>query len=381
MKANTSIQDAGRVGERHFLKARRLQSRGQFDDAITAYEADIKQIAMSGALTPAIELQLHGGIEQSLHLLRWNREYSRALNLLEGLHDAFPDLAQRYDVDAAMFRIARGDIDDGIGRLREMIDADPDNIYLRIALGAELIGLNRYDEAERSLRTATVLDTAPAVERAQACWLLFDLYRRKPDVNQADDVWQAACKLDPMLTANRTQVIRSFIYWGSFERAAHYLRQETNEARRHFYGGLGEFSSGRSAVAMKVWRALANRQIDGIEGCPDEYAEACLYLNEPRKALESLRPLVDEGHISVWRLILLGLAYALVVDIPSAKHFLNISLRLADTARPRETRPGTGDQIIHGGPARETYGRIITATDLRAELDVFFIPLLVTARA
>jgi tetratricopeptide (TPR) repeat protein len=326
-------------------------------------------------LNPSSEAALHGAIEQAVGLLRWNRDYSRALKLLADLRSAIPLLALRYDLDDAALLIAQGDVEAGLENMRRMIDSDPGNLFIRSALGVEFIGLGRYDEAEESLQAASALNGIAASDRAQVYWLLFDLYRRKPQLDRAEEAWLAACRLDPALTIHRPKVIRAFIYWRHFQRAAEYIRQDTNEARASFFTGLSEFNGGRPGNGIRMWRMLVDNPFPGIEDCPDEYAEACLYLNQPRKAVDILRPLVDKGEIGIWRLLLLGLAYALIVDVASAKHFLNISLRLADTARPRESRNGAGNQVIHGGPARVTYGQIITATDLQAELDAFFIPL------
>ena len=375
MKTKISVHQADH--KKRFARARRLQARGQFDQAITAYEADILQVVRTDAstLTPSVETELYEAVAQTLQLLRWSRDYGRALSLLERLSSAAPSTAQAFDLDMAMLTIANGDVEAGLEKLRRMIDDDPDNIYLRGALGAELIGIGRYNEAEAKLRAAAALETAHASDRAQIYGLLFDLYHRKPDVDRAEEAWIAGCELDPALSERRLDVIRMFIYWRHFGRAMDYIRRESNTARQYFYAGLCEFSTGRPPNVVKPWRLLADRRVEAVRDCPDEYAEACLYLNEPRKALDVLRPLVDAGDVAIWRVLLLGLAYALTVDLSSAKHFLDISLRLADSARPRESRRGTGSQIIHSGTARETYGKIITATDLRAELDVFFIPL------
>jgi tetratricopeptide (TPR) repeat protein len=294
---------------------------------------------------------------------------------LEQLRIAAPEVAKVFELDEATLTIASGMIEAGLSNLKHMIDTSPDNIYIRAALAAELISLGRYHEAEATLQAALALQDTLPVDRAEIYGLLFHLYRRTPDIDRAESAWVESCALDPTRTERRSEVIRMFIYWQYFERAINCIRQETNIGRQYFYSGLCEFHIGRAPTAIKAWSRLADWRVEEVSDSPDEYAETCLYLNRPRNAIAVLRPLIDAGQINVWRLFLLGLAYALMIDLARAKHFLDISLRLADAARPRESRSGTGSQIIHGGSARETYGRMITATDLRAELDAFFIPL------
>ena len=160
------------------------------------------------------------------------------------------------------------------------------------------------------------------------------------------------------------------------------LKEDDNETRRYFYLGLIEWRGGGQGyygLAKDYWRRVADQETAGLRACPDEYAEACLYMGRPRQALDTLRPLTAKRDVNPWRLMLSGLAYALLSDLPRAKQSLDAALRLADSCRPRQTRPGTGKQRILNQQARIAYGGIITGTDLRAHLDVYFIPLPSTA--
>jgi Flp pilus assembly protein TadD len=112
---------------------------------------------MATDLTPKVEPDLRAAVEQTRRLLQWKREYRRALDLLDSLRCAVPALAHRFDPDAASLVIAQGDEAEGVAEFKRLIGADPNDIYLRSALGAELIGIGRYDEAEQTLRAAASL--------------------------------------------------------------------------------------------------------------------------------------------------------------------------------------------------------------------------------
>ncbi len=316
-------------------------------------------------------------IERSVQLLEWQQDYQSALMLLEKASQDDPEFGEEHVLDRAQLLVRAGALSEGIDLLKSVVDSDSGNAWGWLALGATYVDLARYEEAEPCLDRAVELALDEA-QRAESHWLRFELSRRRRDAEKAVAAWESACNSDAGFEARRPAVCRALIEMRHFDLAGACLEHEPNEARRAFYRGLIEYAGGGAGYyrfGEMVWQQIAERAVGGTEQCPDEYAEACLYLGRPRDALRIVEPLVQADDASVHRLVLMGLAQALLGDLGRATTALSAAVRLADGQWPRQTRAGTGSQRILSQQARIMYGDIVKGKDLRAELDRYFIPL------
>jgi len=241
-------------------------------------------------------------------------------------------------------------------------------------LGAAYLWLDRYEKADQALRTAAGLANERKLNRAIAYKYLFYLYAIQEQMDPALTAWNEACRLDPKQREMATEIYRWLAYTHKFDEMQKLLYMETHRQKKLFYNGFFAKKQGNFIEANKQWKMLvADFEPDQVRGAEDEYGEACIYLLNPTKAVLAMEPLVNQGHIHYFRMVILGLAWAQKRAPERASWYLERALRLGDLEKPRRTRPAPQGRIldIH---ARILYGDIVVDADIRKLLDEYFIP-------
>jgi len=317
---------------------------------------------------------LDNASRQLVDALRWEREYERAISLQDRLIPFFPKESSTIRMGAANLRIEAGQEEQGILQLQELVQQDPDNFWTWINLGAAYLWLERYREAEDVLKKAAGLTHERKLNRAMAYKYLFALYTIQEQIDPAIAAWREVCRLDPKQKEMASEIYHWLAYAHQFEEMQKLLNVETHRQKILFYKGYYAIKQGNFLEANRQWKMLiVDFEPDQVKGAEDEYAEACVHLLNPTRAIMTIEPLVNKGQMNYFRIVILGLAWAQKRALERARWYLNMALRLGDLDRPRRTRLAPQGRIldIH---ARMLYAGIVIDQDIRQALDSYFLP-------
>jgi len=360
-----------------YLEAQKTHQQGDNQAAIAQYARLVSRLLRRkpDALERRAELRalLDSAAPELVELLRWEKRYDQAIELQERLVALYPERALALRLHAANLKLEGGQREEGLHELREIAEADPQNIWGWIALGSGYLWLEQYEQAEEFLRRAAVLETADNEDRASAWKALFELYDVQQRVQEAIDAWEQACRLDPGLRSTLPELCAMLIYQGHYPAAAEYTQQVDSRPRQLFCTGLLHSAYMRVTEAGRAWTEMMEYGPGRDQGGYDEYAEASIRILLPARGLELIEPLIQRGEVNYRRLLIAGLAYAQQRIINRATGTLDVALRMADLQRPRRTRSGGGRRIFDER-ARILYGQIRLDPDVRRKLDRYFIP-------
>ncbi len=321
-----------------------------------------------------LQEQLRNAANQLTDILRWERRYDEAINLQEQLIPYLPEDTEILRVLASTLKIEAGSKNDGFTELHQIAEHDPNSIWGWLALGSNYLWTGQYAEAETALLRAVNLESAEAGDRAAAYQYLFKLYGVQKRVDEAVKAWEQSTHLDAALEATVPDLLRMLIYWYHYDTAEKYLRREHSELRLNFYQNL--INVKRTPVFPRnSWNWVMNYAPGALNEAHDEFAEACIRFVQPRRALEALEPLIDQGDFNRRRLVVAGLAWAQERMIDRAKWALDLAVRLADFERPRGTRRSVGGSRILDADSRILYAEINVDHDIREEVDHYFMPV------
>lgn len=267
--------------------------------------------------------------------MRWEKRYEQAIALCESVLDRLPD------PDAARRRMAsltieKGEVEEGIARLRELAEARP-SFAAWGDLGAEYAALRQYGEAEACYRSALALADNNQ-DAALANMGLFEVYQETGRVQDALSAWSMAIVLDPDLGQQAHRVYGWLIERGDLEQAVKHLRREQDPVRRTFYEGLLDWHSGREAAARAKWQNVLATEAEQASQA-DEWARAALYLGEPERAIEWAEGPNARGLLtSTDALITVGIAYAMSGQVGRAREWFDRALLNLKRAWPSRGR-------------------------------------------
>jgi len=359
------------------LQARKAHQQGDNQAAIAQYSRLVSRLlGRKPAILqkrPELLALLADAASELIEILRWEGDYGPAIALQERLLPLFPDRAQALRLHAANLKLEAGQREAGLDELREIAEADPQNIWGWIALGSGYLWLQRYQESEEFLRRAATLEGAATDDRALAWKLLFDLYDVQARVQEAVDAWEQAYHLDPELRSTLPELCAAVIDHGHYPIAEEYIRQVDSRPRRLYCMGLLHTATIQVTEAGRAWTELLEAGPAQSQEGYDEYAEAAVRALLPARGLEVIEPLIQRGEVNYRRLLIAGLAYAQQRIINRATGTLDVALRMADLQRPRRTRSGAGRRIFDER-ARILYGQIRLDPDVRRMLERYFIP-------
>jgi len=335
MRLSDSYQDL-------YTQARTARLAGRHEEAIAIYTRIVERLSELSPETlqgrPDLEELLHQAAEELVEVLRWERRYDQAIELEEKLIGLFPqeELVRRTEI--ANLLIEKGQVEEGLSQLQEIAQADADNIWGWITLGAQHLWLRRYEEGEAYLQRAVELEGAADEDVAFAYHYLFQLYKEQDRHEEAVAAWEKARRLDPETQSTLPEVYWMFIEAGDYRQAHSYLRREQNRLRYLFHLGLMDHQQGDEYAAQRQWRRLADMDPNNYDEGHDEWAEACLRVGQVQQALNELARRVNQGEITSHRMMLLGLAWAMADDVQKARAALNGAVMILDHDRPRRSK-------------------------------------------
>jgi len=370
MRLSDSYQDL-------YAQARTARLAGRHEEAITIYTRIIERLSQLSPETlqgrPDLEELLHQASQELVEVLRWERRYDQAIELEGKLIALFPQEELVRQTEVANLLIERGQVEEGLSRLREVAQADAGNIWGWITLGAQYLWLRRYEEAEANLQRAVRLEGAADGDVAFAYRYLFQSHKEQDRYEEAAAAWETARRLDPETEATLPEVYRMFIEAGDHRQAHSYLRREQNRLRYLFHLGLMDHQQGDEYAAQRQWRRLADMTPDNYEEGHDDWAEASLRVGLVQQAINELARRINQGEITVRRMTLLGLAWALADDVQKAQAALNGAVMILDHSRPRRSKLSRKDWRLFEEVVRD--GEVLKA------LEGYFMPPIFIARS
>ncbi len=318
--------------------------------------------------------QLTQSANQLTDILRWERRYAEAIALQERLIPYFPHDAATLRTVASTLKIESGDEQEGLKELRAMAEQDPNNAWGWITLGSSSLWAGKYAEAEKDLLRAVNLESAESGDRAASYQYLFKLYGIQKRVDEAVKAWEESIRLDPALETTIPDLLRMLIHWYHYDTAERFLPRERSDLRHKFYQSL--INVKRSPMSTRnTWEWVMKYDPKAVNEGHEEFAEASLRFLKSKLAIEVIESFIDRGDFNRQRFVLAGLAWAQERMIERAKWALELALRVGDFERPRGTRRSVGGRRILDTEARILYGEIIVDTDIRQELDRYFMPV------
>ena len=360
-----------------YSEAQQARQQGDNPTAIVRYQRLVSRLLRRkpAVLQSQAELRalLDSAAAELVELLRWERQYDQAIEVLERLISLFPDHALSRRLEGANLKLEAGQREVGLRELREIAEADPQNIWGWIALGSGHLWVEQYQQAEKFLRRAADLESAANGDRALAWKALFELYDVRRNVQAAVGAWEQACHLAPELRSTLPELCAMLIYHGQYASARKYIAQVDSRPRRLFCMGLLHTATSEVEEAGRAWTELLECGPGQDQAAYDDYAEASVRALLPARGLELIEPLILKGDVNYRRLLIAGLAYAQQRIINRATGTLDVALHMADLQRPRRTRSGGGRRIFDER-ARVLYGQIRLDRDLRRKLDRYFLP-------
>jgi tetratricopeptide (TPR) repeat protein len=325
-----------------YSRAQNARLSGRHEEAIGGYTRIVERLSELSRETlggrPDLEQLLQRAAEELVEVLRWERRYDQAIELEERMIARFPEEEMVRQTEIANLLIERGQVEDGLSRLKGIAEKDAGNIWVWITLGAQYLWLRRYDEGEPYLKHAAELSQATDADRAFAYRYLFELYKEQDLLDEALTAWEAARGLDPEVQATLPEMYGMFIEAGDYRQAHTYLRREQNRLRYLFHLGLIDHRQGDEYAAQRQWRRLADMDPANYEDGQDAWAEACFRSGLIQRGLTELARRINQGEISLQRMKLLGLGWALEGDAGRAKAALDAAVMLLDHSRPRRSK-------------------------------------------
>ena len=357
-------------------QAGKLVAQGDLPGAIAQYNAVLSPLFERGqaglAGNPGDAQIMIVAADELAELLRWDRQYDEAILLHYKMAHMLPEDATDYRIAAATLRIEMGDAKAGL-ELLEQEAKNLDSTIGTLVLGQSYAYLMDHPKAETHLRRACSDDATLPAMRAEASHLLFQILALQNKMPDAIDAWEVARSINCDVDAALPEMIRSLIYWYHYDIATKFIARDPKELRRTFYRTLIAGKSGLPK-GREAWAWVNDYDPSKVTIEHEEFAQAAMHFASPQLALDVLMPRIENQGVMLRPMLLAGLAFAQQRDLARAHWALGKALRLADMARPRRTRQGSGTDRIFDAEARITYGELPIDPDVRAHLDAYFIP-------
>lgn len=132
---------------------------------------------------------------------------SRSQRVSNGVIDASIPSPAREEFDKAIALLTKNRIADSVVHLQRAIDISPRFIEARLKLGAVLMDLERWEEAEKMLRTTLELDSTAA----NALFALGEIYLQRNRIKDAEEVLRQGLQIDDSSPVGHLNLAR--VYW------------------------------------------------------------------------------------------------------------------------------------------------------------------------
>jgi tetratricopeptide (TPR) repeat protein len=347
-------------------QAQMAQRAGNVESAIHLYRRLFERLARLNEQLldrrPDLRTMYLQAGQELIELLRSEGRYAEAYQAKSRLAAAHPHLADEWRSDLATLRIAKGEVDAGLGELRTWAEQDAGEPRGWLKLGTEARIEGRFTESEVALNLA--LETCSTdQDLADTHIQRFRLFKDMGKFDDAIAAWEEAVMHDPDKAVSVQQVYTMLTDAGRYSQAREYVKRDPNPLRAGLQQGLIASLTGDTTRAGEEWRAVAQRDPLEFENGHDCWTEAVLRLGDPEPALEGLQELLAEGPTP--RLLTLsGIAWAMRGDAELAGALFQRTINLLRKHRPPKQKLDSADWRI--------LDSLVTDDEIKALLKPYF---------
>ncbi len=350
-------------------RARQARAAGQPEAAIESYRRVVDRLSrVLPEMSPRDE-QLQGYLitaaDELQLVLDWMGEHAQANALCRQMAELDPDDSQLWRRRAATELIYTGEVESGLAELRQLTKEAPDDFWHPLELAAQLLEMDRLEEAESML--------AEAAQRARESeelgllhWTRFRLLRKQGQFHAAARAWETARKHDAFFKRASETVYRMFIEAGDYDSALLYLDAEENPLVAGYYRGLLAHYRGDHARAEKAWRRVVQNRPGDFDAGWEAWAMAQFRLGERNTALEFLLTLIQRGYTAEPCYLAIALIWAASGEAEVAKANLDTALRIR--------RQTFGPRALLPADLWSDFEELVTDEGLKQELRSYFAP-------
>ena len=315
-----------------------LARSGDIEGAITLYRRLVERLQRLSdrILERRPELRdLHRRARLELtSLLHQMGRYAEALEVEEVLLETHPEEAEQWRRDLAVFRIAKGDVQEGLAELRSVAEEDPQGVEGWLILGTEARIEGQFADSREALDRALELCQAQDCdELADIHYQRFLLYSDMRQVDQALASWEEALGHDPEIIQTIREVYVMLTEAGRYREALRYVGRDPNALQAGYQRGLIASLTGTPAQAREEWRQVASLDPGQYERGHDAWVESVLRLGDPEPALEWLQEALPR-HGTPRLLVLSGIGWAMRGDSDLAARLFQQAINILRRQRP-----------------------------------------------
>jgi tetratricopeptide (TPR) repeat protein len=276
-------------------------------------------------------------------LLHQLGRYAEALEVEEILLGTHPEEAEHWRRDLAVFRIAKGEVQEGLAELRSLAQETPDEVGGWLILGTEARIEGQFTDSREALDRALKLCQAQDCEDlATIHYQRFLLYRDMRQVDEALAAWEEALGHDPEIVQTIREVYVILTEAGRYSEAQRYVGRDPNALQAGYQRGLIATLTGNLAQAMEEWRQVASLDPNQYEYGHDAWVESVLRLGDPDPALEWLQESLPR-HGTPRLLVLSGIGWAMRGDSDLAAQLFQQAINILRRQRPPKKKLESAD--------------------------------------
>jgi tetratricopeptide (TPR) repeat protein len=328
-------------------RAHNLVRSGDVEGAIALYRRLVERLLrLSGRiLERRPELRdLHRRARLELaSLLHQMGRYAEALEVEEVLLETHPEEAEHWRRDLAVFRIAKGEVQEGLAELRSLAEGASEEVGGWLILGTEARIEGQFAPSRGALDRALDLCQAQGCEEiANIHYQRFLLYRDMRQVDQALAAWEEALRHDPEIVQTIREVYTTLTEAGRYSEALRYVDRDPNALQAGYQRGFIASLTGNLARAKEEWRQVAGLDPNQYEYGHDAWVESVLRLGDPEPALEWLQESLPQ-YGTPRLLVLSGIGWAMRGDSDLAARLFQQAINLLRRQRPPKKKLESAD--------------------------------------
>jgi tetratricopeptide (TPR) repeat protein len=319
-------------------RAYNLAQSGDLEGAIALYRRLVERLLRLSdrILERRPELRdLHRRARLELtSLLHQMGRYAEALEVEEVLLETHPEEAEQWRRDLAVFRIAKGEVQEGLADLRSVAEEAPEEVGGWLILGTEARVEGQFADSREALDRALALcQSQDCEELASIHYQRFLLHRDMRQVDEALAAWEEALRHDPEIVQSIREVYVMLTEAGRYSEALRYISRDPNDLQAGYQRGLIARLTGNLVQAREEWRQVASLDPNQDEYGHDAWVESVLRLGDPEPALEWLQESLPR-HGTPRLLVLSGIGWAMRGDSDLAARLFQQAINILRRQRP-----------------------------------------------
>jgi len=330
-----------------FSRAQALARSGQSEGAIALYRRLVSKLERLSEQILARRPELRDMHLQSrrelVGMLHGLGRYAEAIETEKVLLDSHPEQAEMWRTDIAVMRIAKGEIEDGLGELQALAMEEPQTAEKWLVLANESRIEGRFSESQAAIeRALEKADKDDHESLAQPYFLQFLLWKEMGQPDKAIEAWDKTVELDARAIRSVREAYTMFTETGRYNDALRYVDLDENPMQAGYQQGIIADLTGNHDKSRQKWRQVAKLDPTEYEYGHDAWVEAVLRLGDPDPALEWLQENLPQ-YGSPRLLVLSGIGWAMRHDGELAAALFQQAISLHQRGRPPKQKLDSTD--------------------------------------